>query len=714
MGEPTLRRFARRVAKGAWWAVTPWRTPERVRFMRERAAADARTAETAALVAREEARVAWRRGGKPVPAPAPLDLFEDGDVVAAVGLDDGSSLFLPPLAPEAIVDVGSAARFCIDLWRRRPDLRLRFPVGLSSNRTGAFGRWLEAGGGAELKLADAAVEQVLALLESGFSDRARQAFITHPIVCAALPHGLTPAGMRDLFRWFMRCALIDSQLQAEEVWWLFLQAAEHPARELAQAYCFAPAWQQAQPEGKTVFGRVAFADWFKAEYGASGPWTDPSRWPDWQAPDTQIRIAYWARPAWREAHPLALREVGAAGGLLDWLASPAASLPDALRQWVRGLDREHTSAALASPGINIIGHFCYPSGLRVSAESIVEAVRSVGGSVSLRDVATDVKDDPRHVDFRGMETHEVTVIHTQPEPFFSDAFARANLFERTPRTYRVAYWYWEFNSIPDAWLTHAREVDEVWAATEFVAKGLRDKLPVPVRTLFPGVKLAPYERRPKRYFGLDEAPFTFLFTFHMMSVMERKNPLGLIRAFRQAFQGEEEVRLVLKTSFGDRHPDQFKALSEAAAGARITLIDQVYSPDEVLSLMDACDAYVSLHRSEGLGLTMAEAMLMGKPVIATNFSGNVDFMNADNSLLVDYELVKVGRPIPPYDADLDWAEPSIDHAASLMRRVFENQAWAREIGAHGKASAEANLSLQAAGRRIVRRLDEIRSRPLLP
>jgi glycosyltransferase involved in cell wall biosynthesis len=133
----------------------------------------------------------------------------------------------------------------------------------------------------------------------------------------------------------------------------------------------------------------------------------------------------------------------------------------------------------------------------------------------------------------------------------------------------------------------------------------------------------------------------------------------------------------------------------------------VFSPDEVLSLMNACDAYVSLHRSEGLGLTMAEAMLMGKPVIATNFSGNVDFMDADNSLLVPYELVKLGKPIPPYDANLEWAEPSVEHAARLMRRLYDDQVWARGLGARAKASAEANLSLEAAGRRIKARLEEI-------
>ncbi len=330
-----------------------------------------------------------------------------------------------------------------------------------------------------------------------------------------------------------------------------------------------------------------------------------------------------------------------------------------------------------------------------------------GVTTSLRDVRTDVKDDPHHVDFRGMECNDVTIIHTQPEPYFDAAYQRAHLFARSPRPYRIAYWYWEFDSIPESWVEHARKVDEVWAATEFVARGLRARLSIPVRTLFPGVKLAPYEKRERAYFGLSDEPFTFLFMFHMMSVMERKNPLGLIRAFKMAFRGDEPVRLVLKTSFGNRHPTQLQELRDAAEGANIVVIDQVFDPGDVLSLMDACDAYVSLHRSEGLGLTMAEAMLMGKPVIATNFSGNVDFMDNSNSLLVPYELVKLRWPIPPYDAQLEWAEPSIEDAAQHMRRVFDNQAWARELGARAKLSAEANLSLRTAGERFAGRLKEI-------
>lgn len=699
---------ARKVARGIGWLATPWRMPQRLPLIRKRLVAWSRRAKLAPLIERERARVARRERGLEVEPAAPLDLFDDAQVAQAAGLAL-SAVHWPAVAAQDVTDRWTAARFLIDLWRRRVDLRERCPAGLSGGSEGSLGRWFGEQGAAELGLSEAAVRQLLTALDAGLSNRPRQVFLANKVFESVLPHGLTPAGMRDLFSWFMRCYRSSPDLRREEIWWLFLEAAALPARELVLAHAFTRAWQERHPAGATVFGREAFASWFAREYGATGSWLEPSDWPEPMGPADQIRLAYRAGEAWQAIHPHALQDEAAAHRLLAWLSSPAAGLGSRVAQWCRELDPQAMAVELARPGLNVLGHFCYPSGLRVSVESMVQGMNAVGTPVSLRDVWTDISnDDPHHADYHGMECHDVTLIHVQPEPFFDDAYARAQLFERGPCSYRIAYWYWEFDSIPDAWVAHAKAVDEVWAATEFVARGLRARLPIPVRTLFPGVKLAPFERRDRAHFGLPaKDEFLFLFTFHMVSVMERKNPLGLIQAFRQAFGEGDAARLVLKASFGDRHPAQMQALRDAAKGARITIIDEVYSPDEVLSLMDACDAYVSLHRSEGLGLTMAEAMLMGKPVIATKFSGNVDFMDESNSLLVPCELVKLDKPIPPYDAGLEWAEPSIDHAARLMRRLFDDRAWAREIGARAQASAEANLSLAAAGRRITARLEEV-------
>lgn len=638
--------------------------------------------------------------------PAELDLAHDGHVLAAVDRTRLDVLWEPQPACK-VVETWSAARWCLDLLRRRPDIRARFPRALSEGADGAFARWLVAEGSTLFGLPPG-IESVLeGMFAADLGRRARRTFMAREDLRRQWPHGLTPAGRLSLFRWYIQHGRREERLRLEEIWWLFWEASECPEREIVQAFLFTPAWQSRFPDAATPFGVDRFARWFAASYRIEGSWLCPARWPLPGTPGDQIRVAWRCREDWQRLHPNALRDVEAARAFLEWLADGPVPLEKWVRAWVAALDARAIAEEITRPGVNVLAHFRYPSGLRISAEALVEGLAAVGVGTSLRDVRADASDDPGHERYDGFEAYDVTVIHAQPEPFFESAYQRADVVERRPRTYRVAYWYWEFSVIPESWRRQAAVADEVWAATEFVANGLRERLSIPVRTLFPGVRIAPFEKRERVYFGLSGDEKVFLFVFHMMSVMERKNPLGLIRAFRRAFRPDEAVRLVIKTSFGERHRTQMGELRDAAQGARITIIDEVYSPQDVLALMDCCDFYVSLHRSEGLGLSMAEAMLMGKPVIATGYSGNTQFMNADNSLLVDYRLVKLGRPIPPYDADLEWAEPSEEHAAELMRRLYDDPMFARELGERAKEDAGERLSVVAAGRRIAARLAEI-------
>ena len=263
---------------------------------------------------------------------------------------------------------------------------------------------------------------------------------------------------------------------------------------------------------------------------------------------------------------------------------------------------------------------------------------------------------------------------------------------------------------PETWRKRASQLDEIWTATRFVADALRREFEIPVHEIMPGLELPAFVPLPRSSFGLDQDKFLFLFTFHMTSIMERKNPLGLIRAFKRAFPSDRSVGLVLKTSFGSEQPEQLAALHRAAQGSDITIIDAVYSQAEVLGLMQCCDAYVSLHRSEGYGLTMAEAMLLGKPVVATNYSGNLDFMSAETSLLVDYELVTLDRSHGPYEAGTRWAEPSLEHAAALMRRIAHDRDGARALGRRAQADLLDRMSYRRSGALMETRLAEIATR----
>jgi GT2 family glycosyltransferase/glycosyltransferase involved in cell wall biosynthesis len=645
-------------------------------------------------------------------AERPLNIFDSHDVDDAVGLHSAPFLW-PPLSREQVNDANAAARWVIDLLRSRTDLRLKFPRALSEGVQGEFLCWLLGEGGDQMGLSQAIRAQIETAFVQDPSVRARNAFLMHDGARSAYPLGLLPARRRSFAGWlFRQCA--DGHLKLEEAWWLLLKSAEDPAKEVVLTYQFTPAWQEAHPYGLTIFGRDRFAAWLCEYYELSNDaeWLNPKVWPVDLPPDQQIRLAYYAHDEWRRLHPKAFDTSNNALALLAWLSSAASGLQSEARFWCAKRLDDGTADRLARLGANIIGHFCYPSGLRVSVEAVAEAIECTQGVVARRNVRTFPKDDPNHADFGELEPFDVTILHIQPEPFFNNVYSRSDLAERTPRTYRIAYWYWELDTVPDSWAHQAASVDEIWAATDFVADALGKISPVPVHTLFPGVRIGSFTPRPRQAFGLrgrEEGRFAFLFSFHMGSVMERKNPLGAINAFRAAFSPNDPVELVLKTTSFGQFDGQLAELKRAAGDANVTLIDRVMTPDENLSLMNSCDAYVSLHRSEGLGLTMAEAMLLGKPVVATNYSGNLSFMTAENSLLVDYDLVRVGPGSPPYDKNGRWAQPSIEHAAKLMRTLYNDKDYALGLGAKAKADATARLSISAAGRRFADRLAEIKA-----
>ena len=655
-----------------------------------------------------------RRHGAALAGTALLDLHNDADVADAVGLPAGTLFWLPSRA-EAIDDPWSAARWLLDLLRRRADLRARFPEALSAGAEGVFARWLATEGTTELCLPAKALPHLAAAFAADPAARARQAVLGQGGLLKDMPLAFLPPGRAGLLSILLRRD--GAPLRLEEIWWLALFCTEDPARELLLSHRFNSGWQALFPDGPTIFGRARMAAWLRVTYRCQGAWTDPARWPETQTPAAQVRLGWSCRLLWQHTHPDPFATADAARALLDWLAVPEAALDEAARAWIAAQPREALAEALSRPGLTVIGHLCYPSGLRTSTLSIAEGLREQGYDLSLRDVPVDAEHDlPQHAAFGGFELHEATLLHIQPEPFFQQAYARAGLRPRRPRTHRIGYWYWELDSVPAAWAGAVAEADELWTATRFVGDALRSRFDIPVFELMPGVVLPPFTHRRPEQFGIPPGRFTFLFAFHMMSIMERKNPLGLIRAFRQAFTAVDAATLVLKTSFGEKHPALIAELHAAAAeaGGRIIIIDRVFTFDETISLMDACDCYISLHRSEGLGLTMAEAMLLAKPVIATRYSGNLDFMTEENSLLVDYRMVEIAKPVPPYGAGTRWAEPSEAHAARQMRRVYEGRDFARSLGARAQAELRQNLSMQAAGRRMAARLEAIREVPRRP
>lgn len=240
--------------------------------------------------------------------------------------------------------------------------------------------------------------------------------------------------------------------------------------------------------------------------------------------------------------------------------------------------------------------------------------------------------------------------------------------------YNIGYWPWELPRWSDEWKDAYLLVNEVWASTRYTKASFDSNATVPVALMPMAVSLGNIGEYSRKDFGLPEDKLLFVFSFDFNSYLARKNPLAPVKAFKTAFPlGSESVGLVIKVMHVNprsRKWQEFKKL--IASDARIHLIDESMRRDKVNALYQVCDCFVSLHRAEGFGRGIAEAMLLGKPAIVTDFSGNQDFTTNDNAYLVTQQPVAIGKNEYPCSMGLHWAEPDIENAAEKMREVVRD------------------------------------------
>ena len=360
----------------------------------------------------------------------------------------------------------------------------------------------------------------------------------------------------------------------------------------------------------------------------------------------------------------------------------------------------------AGGGVNVVGFFRAEFGQGEAARRVVEALRraEVPFSALTYDRVPHRQQHPFEADSEARYPSNILCLNAEHLLQFVQDGGAALLRRRSS----AGLWFWEGSRLPRELRPALDLVDEVWVASDFVGEAIAAETSKPVLT-FPLPVLVPKGPALTRAdLGWPEDAFVFLFVFDFFSTLERKNPLGLVEAFTRAFPEPGRALLYLKSINGDRAPAELRQVRDAIRGRPDILLSDGYVEGERLAALTAhCDCYASLHRSEGFGLTIAEAMALGKPAIATGYSGNLAFMDEGSSYLVPYTLTALEQAVGPYPAGTVWAEPDLDAAAALLREVHDHPQQACERGEAGRRAVAERQSLDRAAAFVVSRLPDL-------
>ena len=360
-------------------------------------------------------------------------------------------------------------------------------------------------------------------------------------------------------------------------------------------------------------------------------------------------------------------------------------------------NREPYEPGIYPDGLNIIGHLSADTGLGQAVRLYARAMKNSDIPVTLFNFKVGTTsahtDDEFISDFSNKLLYNVNFIHVNPAQL--DLLVLTMKRDLWNRRYNIGYWVWELEDFPDEWVVFFDLVDEIWTPSNFSSQSIRKKTDKIVRTVPHGMNLTAsteYEYS-KDFFGIRENAFAFLAMFDSNSSMERKNPMAAIKAFQKTFEpNDQSVQLIVKISNAAK--DHLEYIEQIIADyENINILDRNLKRNEVNELLMHIDVFVSLHRSEGFGLVIAESMCLDKPVIATNWSGNTDFMNEENSCLVDYTMIEVDDFIMlDKSKSPKWADANIDTASAYMRRLFEDNDYYEKISREAKHYVTEHLS----------------------
>lgn len=596
---------------------------------------------------------------------APLDIWHE----SFPELARRHGLSLDRISPASVArSETEAALFAFQLLLRDKALRKEFQGSLTGPQS-RFARWISGAGATALGLPSEAAAMIQRAFAQPCGKHVYNVYLNNPELQGIYPLGLLPSGQAHFLTWLATHGKSDHRITDVDLLWFLVRSRDEVGRGLALTYLLQPRWQQQYPDGLTSNGWRRLCQWYRESY-----------------PQLDERDAAFAAPP------------------DDLAATATADASSPQRRWWRAWRKDELR------GVNVISHFCNPSGIQQAALWTKRSLERAALRTSCRDVPVPRREAPTdREEWLGLEVFPITILTHAATPYFRSGYDRAGLLRRAD-VYRIAYWAWELEAVPDEWVGAAALVDEVWSPTEFVARAMRRRMPCPVFQMLPGVEVGRIEPVLRSDLGIAEDHFVFLFMFDLHSQMHRKNPVGVFRAFREAFRDDDKATLIIKSTGGDIHRADLAILSEIIRGTNVILLDRLLTRPQAYGLIAMADCFVSLHRSEGFGLGLAEAMLLGKPVIATGYSGNLDFMTRENSLLVDYEMTEIKEDRPIYTRGNVWADPSVAHAAALMRDVYEHREDAHARARRAQPQIQEQLSLEAAGRRMRSRLEQIDAR----
>jgi len=360
-------------------------------------------------------------------------------------------------------------------------------------------------------------------------------------------------------------------------------------------------------------------------------------------------------------------------------------------------------------GINLIGYISAELGIGEAARSLARACSAVNVPYSVVDVgfqSSNLQRDTQALKNASKEHFEIDLLYVNADQTAS-TFAHLQSLKHES-SYKIGFWHWEQPQIPAAHIAAFAGLNEVWVPSQFVRDAVAAVSPVPVMVFPHALQFEATPNVQRSDFGLPENKVLALVMYDFHSYQHRKNPKAAIAAFRLATQGRDDAVLVVKTINRDKHPEASQELSDYLSDLPNTvMIDDFLTRQQTWDLQSCCDILISLHRAEGFGLAPAEMMYLGKAVVATGWSANMDFMTEKNSMPIKFQLKPLEQTIGAYPAGPVWAEADIEHAANCIQQLLDKPELRKQLGQQAMLDIRRLLNPDTIGRAIANRLHSI-------